>query len=98
LPILPLFPYTTLFRSKLVGFTWTSGRVLTRYPLADTSLPARYARAISAYRFGQLAPALKQIDALIAEQPGNPYFLELRGQALLEDRKSTRLNSSHVAI
>jgi predicted Zn-dependent protease len=73
-----------MVRAKLVGFTWTSGRVLTRYPLADTSLPARYARAISAYRFGQLAPALKQVDALIAEQPGNPYFLELRGQALLE--------------
>jgi predicted Zn-dependent protease len=73
-----------LVRAKLIGFTWTSGRVLTRYPLADTSLPARYARAISAYRFGQLAPALKQIDALIADQPGNPYFLELKGQAFLE--------------
>jgi predicted Zn-dependent protease len=73
-----------LVRAKLIGFTWTSGRVLTRYPLSDTSLPARYARAISAYRFGQLAPAQRQVDALIAEQPSNPYFLELKGQELLE--------------
>jgi predicted Zn-dependent protease len=73
-----------LVRAKLIGFTWTSGRVLTRYPLSDMSLPARYARAISAYRFGPLAPAQRQIDALIAEQPNNPYFLELKGQELLE--------------
>ncbi len=73
-----------LVRAKLVGFTWTSGRVVTRYPLSDNSLPARYARAISAYRFGPLAPAQKQIDALIAEHPENAYFLELKGQELLE--------------
>jgi predicted Zn-dependent protease len=73
-----------LVRAKLIGFTWTSGRVLTRYPLSDASLPARYARAISAYRFGPLAPAQRQIDALIAEHPDNAYFLELKGQELLE--------------
>jgi predicted Zn-dependent protease len=28
--------------------------------------------------------AVTQIDALIAAQPGNPYFQELKGQALLE--------------
>jgi predicted Zn-dependent protease len=73
-----------LVRAKLIGFTWTSGRVLVRYPATDNSLPARYARAISAYRFGPLASAQRQIDALIAEQPGNAYFLELKGQELLE--------------
>ncbi|MEX0852591.1 MAG: M48 family metalloprotease [Bauldia sp.] len=73
-----------MVRAKLVGFTWPAGRVLTRYPAGDSSLPARYARAISTYRFGQLAPAVKQIDGLIAENPGFPYFWELKGQALLE--------------
>jgi predicted Zn-dependent protease len=73
-----------LVRAKLIGFTWTSGRIQTRYPLSDTSMPARYARAISTYRFGQLAPAQKQIDGLIAEDPTNPYFMELKGQELLE--------------
>jgi predicted Zn-dependent protease len=73
-----------LMRAKLVGFTWTSGRVLTRYPLSDNSLPARYARAISTYRFGQLASAMKQVDDLIAADPDNAYFREFKGQALLE--------------
>jgi len=73
-----------LVRAKLVGFTWPSGRVLRRYPGTDTSLPARYARAIAAYRFGPLEPALRQIDDLIAADGNFPYFWELRGQALLE--------------
>jgi predicted Zn-dependent protease len=58
--------------------------VLRRYPMSNTSLPARYARAISAYRFGALHDALADIDSLSASMPNNPYFYELRGQALLE--------------
>ena len=59
-------------------------RCWRRYPLSDTSLPARYARAISAYRFGDLHSAIAQIDSLIQAMPNNPYFYELKGQALLE--------------
>ncbi len=66
-----------------------SGRssVANRYPLGDHSLPARYARAISTYRHGDLRQALTQIDGLIEVQPNNPYFYELKGQALLEGGK-----------
>ncbi len=71
-------------RAKLVGFVANAGEASRRYPLADTSMPARYARAISAYRFGRLDDALTQINALIAAQPQNPWFHELKGQALLE--------------
>jgi predicted Zn-dependent protease len=55
-----------------------------RYPISDNSLAARYARAVSAYRFQSGAAAQAQIDGLIREQPNNPYFHELKGQALLE--------------
>jgi predicted Zn-dependent protease len=58
--------------------------VLRRYPSTDASLPARYARAISAYRFGDMHSAITQIDSLIQSMPNNPYFYELKGQALLE--------------
>jgi predicted Zn-dependent protease len=61
--------------------------VLRRYPPSDTSLPAQYARAIATYRHGDLRVAVEQIDALIKAQPNNPYFYELRGQALLEGGK-----------
>jgi predicted Zn-dependent protease len=73
-----------LMRAKLSGFLERPESVANRYPLSDHSLPARYARAISTYRHGDLHQALTQIDGLIQTQPNNPYFYELKGQALLE--------------
>jgi predicted Zn-dependent protease len=73
-----------LMRAKLSGFSDRPDTVARRYPLSDTSLPARYARAIVAYKHSDLRGALSQIDALIQTQPNNPYFHELKGQALLE--------------
>jgi predicted Zn-dependent protease len=73
-----------LMRAKLSGFLESPGTVLRRYPLSNQSLPARYARAISAYRHSDLRGAIAQIDGLIRSEPNNPYFEELKGQALLE--------------
>ena len=73
-----------LMRAKLYGFMERPEIIANRYPQSDTSLAARYARAISAYRHFGLQSAIPQIDALIQAQPGNPYFYELKGQALLE--------------
>jgi predicted Zn-dependent protease len=73
-----------LMRAKLSGFLEAPGTVLRRYPLSNQSLPARYARAISAYRHSDPRQAIAQIDGLIRSEPGNPYFEELKGQALLE--------------
>ena len=77
-----------MMRAKLVGFVDRPEMVLRRYPPSNHSLPARYARAISAYRYANTRDAIAQIDALIAEQPNNPYFHELKGQALLESGKA----------
>ena len=76
-----------LMRAKLFGFIERPDTVARRYPPSDTSLAARYARAISAYRFADPRAAIAQIDALIQAQPQNPYFHELKGQALLEAGK-----------
>jgi len=76
-----------LMRAKLYGFMERPDTVARRYPLSDTSIPARYARAIGAYRFGNPSGAQAQIDALIQAQPQNPYFHELKGQAFLEAGK-----------
>jgi predicted Zn-dependent protease len=73
-----------MMRAKLSGFMEAPQTVARRYPLTDTSLPARYARAIATYRHSDLRAAIAQIDALIAVQPNNPYFHELKGQALIE--------------
>ena len=76
-----------LMRAKTSGFMEQRDTVLRRYPPSDTSLPAQYARAISTYRHGDLTVAIAQIDQLIKAQPNNPYFYEMRGQALLEGGK-----------
>jgi len=73
-----------MMRAKLVGFQERPDGVARRYPISDNSMPALYARAISAYRYGSVSGAIAQIDALIAREPSNPYFQELKGQALLE--------------
>jgi predicted Zn-dependent protease len=73
-----------MMRAKMYGFMDKPDAVLRRYPMSNTSLPARYARAISAYRFNDLHDAIADIDSLIASMPNNPYFYELKGQALLE--------------
>lgn len=73
-----------MMRAKLYGFMDPPNEVLRRYPPSDTSLPARYARAISTYRYGDLHEAIAQIDDLIHSMPNDPYFYELKGQALLE--------------
>ena len=73
-----------LMRAKLFGYTDRPDSVARRFPLNDNSLPARYARAVSAYRHGDPRNAMAQIDSLIQAQPNNPYFHELKGQALVE--------------
>ena len=73
-----------MMRAKISGFLERQDTIYRRYPLSDNSLPARYAHAIATYLHGDLRNALTQIDGLIQVQPNNPYFYELRGQALME--------------
>ena len=73
-----------MIRAKLYGFTGNPAELVRRYPPHDQSKAARYARAIVEYRFGRPDSAIRQIDALIAGEPNNPFFHELKGQALLE--------------
>ena len=76
-----------MVRAKISAFMERQETVYRRYPLSNNSLPARYAHAISTYLHGDLRSAIAQIDALIQQQPNNPYFHEVRGQALLEGGK-----------
>ena len=53
-----------LTRAKLFGYLDRPDTLLRRYPLSNTSLPARYARAVSSYRHSDLHGAMAQIDGL----------------------------------
>ena len=70
-------------KAKLVGFV-TPEQVKWTYPGSDNSIPAAYARTIAAYRLNHPDEAMRDMDALLAREPKNPYFLELRGQILAD--------------
>ncbi|MEO1568901.1 MAG: M48 family metalloprotease [Pseudomonadota bacterium] len=76
-----------MMQAKLVGFLEPAALVRRNYPPDDTSLAARYARSIAAMQAGDLTASIREIDALIAEEPENPFFHELKGQTLYEAGK-----------
>ena len=73
-------------KAKLVGFV-TPKEAVVRYPESDQSVPAHYARAY-AYHLGAYPDkAADEADALLKTAPDDPFFLELKGQILLEGGK-----------
>jgi predicted Zn-dependent protease len=73
-----------MMRAKLDGHMLAAQLVFNRYPASNTSLPARYARAIARNCSGNCVQAIPDIDALIRDRPDNPYFWELKGELYLK--------------
>jgi predicted Zn-dependent protease len=71
-------------KAKLLGYVDPKQAVL-RYPETDQSVPGHYARAYAYHLGGYPEKARSEADALLAIDPHDPYFLELKGQILLED-------------
>ena len=95
-------------KAKLIGYVDEPGRTLQIYPESDKSVPARYARAYAWHKEAFLDKAMTEADALLAGAPDDPYFLELKGQILLESgrpqealaplRKATELTANQPLI
>ncbi|WP_181703681.1 M48 family metalloprotease [Chthonobacter albigriseus] len=73
-----------MVRAKFIAFTGAAQKTARAYPPNDQSLPAKYARAIVAYRYGDPRSAIAAVDELIGIDPKNPYLHELKGQILLD--------------
>ena len=71
-------------RAKLSGYVDDARQVLVRYPQTNQTIPAHYARAYAWHRTGHPDEANQEADALLRARPHDPYFLELKGQILLE--------------
>ena len=82
-------------QAKLIGFLWSEGQTLARYPLSDTSQPARYARAVAYYRVSDLAKARAELNSMISASPNNPYFQELMGQILFDNGRAAESVQYH---
>ena len=95
-------------KAKLIGYVDEPARTLQLYPETNQSVPARYARAYAWHKEAYLDKAMAEADALLAEAPNDPYFLELKGQILLESghpvdalaplRKATELTANQPLI
>jgi predicted Zn-dependent protease len=71
-------------KAKLVGYLAEPQQTLVSYPVGRNDVPARYARAYAWHKEAFIDKALTETDALLAKAPEDPYFLELKGQILLE--------------
>ena len=73
-----------LVRAKIMAYTYQNNpqRIVRQY--SDNSLPSRYARAIVAFHTGGYQTSAPALNELIAAQPQNPWFYELKGTFLLE--------------
>jgi predicted Zn-dependent protease len=70
-------------KAKLLGYVDPRQATL-RYPESDQSIPGHYARAYAYHLGGYPDKALSEANWLLAKAPDDPYFLELKGQILLE--------------
>lgn len=71
-------------RGKLIGFLYPLETVLKAYPETDRSEAARFARAYGYHRAAFPEKALAEVEAVVRNNPADPYSRELAGQILLE--------------
>jgi predicted Zn-dependent protease len=74
-------------KGKLIGYVEDPPRVMQIYPESDSSPGAHYARAYAWHRSAYSEQATREVDALLKSAPNDPYYLELKGQILLESGK-----------
>jgi len=72
-----------IMKAKLQGFI-NPTIAITKCSDKNQDYPTRYACAIAQYQLKEPDKAIKLVDALLAEQPDNPYLWELKGQILFE--------------
>ncbi len=71
-------------KAKLLGYLAEPQQTLTAYPDYLNDVPAHYARAYAYHKQAFMDKALAETDAILAQEPDDPYALELKGQVLLE--------------
>ena len=76
-----------LVKAKLYGYLAEPAATLQAYPEYLKTEPARYARAYAFHKDALMDKANAETEALLAGEPTNPYFLEIKGQILLESGK-----------
>ena len=71
-------------RAKIAAYSNNMGALQRMFRANPGGLPARYGSAITTYLNGSARSAMPKFDALIKEQPKNPYFQEMMGEVLIK--------------
>ena len=95
-------------KAKLYGYLAKPNDTLRSFPDYVNTVPAHYARAYAYHKDAHIEQALREADTLLAADPDDPDFLELKGQVLLESgrvnealeplRTATRLSANNPLI
>lgn len=95
-------------KAKLAGYIAEPEDTLRAYPTTLNTVAAHYARAYAFHKEAFVDRAAAETDALLLKSPNDPYFLELKGQILLESgrpmealpylRRATDLSSNQPLI
>jgi len=73
-------------KAKLWGFL-DPRQAVTKYPESDQTVPGHYARALAYHMSAYPDKALSETESLLRTDPNDPFFLEFKGQTLLENGK-----------
>lgn len=71
-------------KAKLTAFLEDPAVTLRKYPASDHSIAGQYARAIAYFKQLKFNQAQQMMDKLLAAEPNNPYFHELKAQIYME--------------
>ena len=86
-------------KGKLAGYINDPRRTFVLYPESNHSLGARYARAYAWHKLAEVEKSTAELDGLLKDRPNDPFFLELKGQVLLESgRPAEALASLRQAV
>lgn len=71
-------------KAKLKAYLLPPAQIWREYPLSRNDIAAQYAQAIAYMKQLKFKQAIQKMDNLLAKEPNNPFFYELKGQILLE--------------
>jgi len=85
-----------MMRAKIAVFTDGQGAVSRLFRKDPRGLAAQYGDAMATYLYGNVRGALPKVEALLKQQPKNPYFHELRGDILMKSNQPAKAAEAYA--
>lgn len=76
-------------RAKILAYTYGPNAVDNAFAGKESTVAARYGKAISTFLYRDPRAAIALIDSLIAGAPRDPFYHEIKGEVLLKAQDAT---------